>query len=117
MVSIESVERGLARYLDEDVLPSLPRDGIKGFGIGMAASLLVKRGGNILRAYASNPYLQQMGLITPDGAVDVDAIREAAKANIPPTGLAVDLPAGICLRVKAEDIDRIYEAIRKEASV
>ena len=117
MVSIDSVERGLARYIDEVFLPSFSRDGVKGFAVGMAASLLVKRGGNVLREYAKNPLLQQMGLVTPDGAVDIDAIRDAAKSNMPTSGLAVDLPMGISLRVNAADVDHMYDMIRKEASV
>lgn len=115
MVSIECIERGVARYLDEELLPSLPREGAKGFAIGMAASLLIKRGSGILREYANKDIIRQMGLISPDGAVDLEAIRDAAKDNIPSTGLAVDLPMGICIRVNAGDVDRLYDMIRQEA--
>lgn len=117
MVSIDNIERGLARYIDTDILPNLPRDGIKGVGIGIAASLLVKRGGNILREYAKNPLLQQLGLVTPDGAVDLEALREAALDNVPAQGVSVDLPLGITLRMNANDVESLYNAIRKEASI
>lgn len=117
MVSIESIERGLARYIDTELMPSIKTDGVKGFAIGTAAALLVKRGGGILREYAKQPLLQQMGLVTPDGAVDLDALREAAVSNIPATGLVVDLPMGITMRFKADDVDSIYKMIKEEASV
>jgi hypothetical protein len=117
MVSIESVERGLARYIDKEIMPAIKTDGVKGFAIGTAASLLVKRGGNLLRAYAQNPMLQQMGLVTADGAIDLDAIRDAAKQNIPQSGMAVDLPMGISLRINTADVDSLYKAIREEASL
>lgn len=117
MVSIDSVERGLARYIDESFLPGVSKDSAKGFAMGMAASLLVKRGGVLLRTYAKHPVLQQMGLVTADGAVDMDAIREAALSNMPATGVAVDLPIGIGLRIKPEDVTAIYNAIMREASV
>ena len=117
MVSIESVERGMARYIDEVFLPSFPRDGAKGFAVGVAASLLVKRGGNLLREYAKHDIVRQLGLITADGAVDLDGIRDAVKVNLPASGLAIDLPMGICVRVSAQDADMLYECIRKEASV
>lgn len=117
MVSIESVERGLARYIDEVFMPSFPRDGVKGFAMGVAASLLVKRGGNLLREYAKAPVLQQMGITSPDGSVDLEAIREAVRGNLPATGLPVDLPMGIVIRIKEDDVEAMYEAIRKEASV
>ena len=117
MVSIESVERGLARYIDESFLPAFPKDSAKGFAMGMAASLLVKRGGNMLKAYAKNPVLQQMGIVTPDGAVDLDVIRDAAMSNVPASGVAVDLPMGLSLRIKQDDVNAIYNAIMREASL
>ena len=117
MVSIECIERGLARYVDEELLPGIQQGGAKGFAVGMAATLLVKRGGNLLREYAQKDILRQIGLVSADGAVDLDAIRDAAKTNIPQGGLAVDLPLGICLRVNAADVDRLYDMIRKEAII
>lgn len=117
MVSIECLERGLARYIDEEILPNFPKDGVKGFGLGIAASLLVKRGGNLIREYASNEFVRQLGLVTPDGAVDIDAIRDAAVGNIPAQGLAVDLPLGISMRVIASDVNKLYETIKEEASL
>ena len=98
-------------------MPANKTDGIKGFAIGAAASLLVKRGGNLLRTYAQNPLLQQMGLVTADGAVDLDALRDAARDNIPTGGLLVELPMGISLRINAADVDSLYKAIREEASL
>lgn len=117
MVSIESIERGLARYIDQELMPSIKADGIKGFAIGTAAALLVKRSGGILREYAKSPLLQQMGLVTTDGSIDLDALREAAASNIPASGLVVDLPMGITMRFQAGDVDSLYKMIREEASV
>jgi hypothetical protein len=61
--------------------------------------------------------LQQMGLVTADGAVDLDALRDAAKSNIPVGGLLVELPMGISLRINTADVDSLYKAIREEASL
>lgn len=117
MVSIESVERGLARYIDEAFLPAFQKDSAKGFAMGMAASLLVKRGGSLLKVYAKNTLLQQMGIVTQDGAVDLDVIRDAAMSNVPASGVAVDLPMGLSLRIKPDDVTAIYNAIMREASL
>lgn len=117
MYSIEVIERGAARFIDEAIMPNLQRDGIKGFAMGMAASVLVKRGGNLLRAYAKDPTLQQLGIITADGAVDLDLLREAAKKNMPASGLSIDAPMGIVIRINSNDIDQLCEMIRKESSV
>lgn len=117
MVSIESIERGAARYIDAEILPAIKADGVKGFAVGTAASLLVKRGGNLLRAYASHPLLRQMGIVTADGAVDLDALREAVLENIPQGGLLVALPMGITMRINATDVEALYKTIREEARI
>lgn len=117
MYSIEVIERGLARYVDEVFMPTIQRDTIKGYAIGIGASLLAKRGGGLLREYAKTPMLQQMGLISADGAVDLDALRDAAKAAMPPTGLTAELPMGIVIRLNAADVDALYETIKREASL
>lgn len=117
MVSIDAVERGAARFIEEQLLPGLPRNGAKGFTIGVAAALMIKRGGGIIRTYADSPLIKQLGLISPDGAVDLDALRDAAKENIPATGVVFDLPMGIAIRINAADVDALYDFIRREASV
>ena len=113
MVTIEAMEQGLAQYLDNEILQNLPRDGVKGFGIGVAATLMVKRGGGMLRALANNKIIQGMGIIAPDGAVDLDVLREACISNIPQTGLPVQLPMGLAIRISAADIDKICQYIKE----
>ena len=81
------------------------------------AAALNQQGCNLLRWYAQNPMLQQMGLVTADGAVDLDALRDAARDNIPAGGLLVELPMGISLRINTTDVDSLYKAIREEASL
>ena len=113
MVSVQQVEKGLAAYIDNEMLPNLPRDGIKGFGVGVAATLLIKRGGGIIQQLASNKIVQQMGLVAPDGSVDLDAVQEACVVNMPNTGVPVALPFGMTIRIKPADIDKICDYIRR----
>ena len=117
MVSIDCVERGLARYIDEAFLPAVTKDNLKGFAVGAAATLFIKRGGHVLRELIKNPLLQQMGVVSPDGSVDLDLLREIALANVPPTGMIANAPMGITIRISPADVTAIYESIKKEASL
>lgn len=113
MYSVEQIETGIAKYIDVELLPSLPRDGLKGFGVGVAAALMVKRGGNALRELLQNKVLQAMQITSPDGMVDVDVLCDVCKQNIPSTGLPVALPMGLAIRLRAEDVDSIHQYIKE----
>lgn len=113
MVSIETIQQGFSRYLDAEILPKLPTEGLKGFGIRVAATSLVMRGGDLIRGYAKTPPLQYMRILSPDGAVDLDFLRDVCKQSLPDTGLPIDLPAGISLRLTTDDIDSIYSYIKE----
>lgn len=111
MYSVAQVEQGLAKYIDAELLPALPRDGLKGFGIGVGAALLVRRGGGVLTELCQNKALQTMGVVTADGMIDLDVLRDICRENIPQGGLPVPLPMGLQVRLKAEDVDKIYQCI------
>ena len=111
MVSIETIERGLAQYIDAELLPKLPQDGLKGFGVRSMATAIVMRGGRLLSAYATWKPAQIMGAITPDGAVDIDFLRDVFKGGIQQGGQKIDLPLGVSLRITPEDVDHIYSYI------
>lgn len=115
MVSIECIERGVAAYVDKELLPKLDTGSAKGFGLGFAASLLIKRGGGVLREYAKLPILQQLGLVSQDGAVDIDELQKTALERMPKGGLPIDLPLGIRIRVTDADLNSLCDYIRQEA--
>ena len=108
--SYDRVERGIAKYMDTELIPKLPCDGIRGFGIGVCATLLTRRCTNLLQGLEKNAIIRDMGVIK-DGAVDIDLLADACKQNIPASGLTVSLPMGITLRINASDIDTICRCI------
>ena len=113
MVSIDQVEKGIAKYMDEELLPTLPQQGWKGFGLSVAAGLLIKRGGAMLREAVKAPVLQKMGLVSPEGAVDLAALREVMTERMPETGLVIETPLGINLRMRTEDMNNLFKAIEE----
>ena len=81
MVSIRRVEKGIATYLDKEMMPKMDTEGLQGFGIGVATSLLIKRVGNIIEGYKNNGVAQAL-LLTHlhkqlgDGRGTVDLIGD-----------------------------------------
>jgi hypothetical protein len=112
-VTAAQAAQGLGLYMDRELLPSLPRDGWKGFGIGVAATLVCSRAQAMLEKYMQMPALQQMGLCTKDGGFDLDAVKAAALKSMPEEGLLVSTAIGIGIRIRKEDIEKLYRCIEE----
>lgn len=113
MVSAAQAAQGLGLYMDRELLPSLPKDGWKGFGIGVAATLLCSRMQGMLEQYVRMPALQQMGLCTKEGSFDLAAVKEAALKSMPEEGLLVNTAMGIGFRIRKEDIEKLVRCIEE----
>lgn len=113
MVNAAQAAQGLGLYMDRELLPSLPKDGWKGFGIGVAATLLCSRMQGMLEQYVRMPALQQMGLCTKEGCFDLAAVKEAALKSMPEEGLLVSTAMGIGFRIRKEDIEKLGKYIEE----
>ena len=102
MVEIQKIEAGIARYLDAELIPKLPENSWKQFGVGLVSALVAKRGGAVLKAF---------GVVDEAGCWDVDVLREIAKERIPETGLPADVPFIGKLTIYRADVDKLHEHI------
>jgi hypothetical protein len=111
MVSIDKIERGVARFLDAEMLPTLPTEGVARVVAGTAMAVLVRRLGGMIRGYANHSIVRGLGVIDESGNVDVDILREALKANVPETGLKIEIPLGGAVTFHKADVDLLYRYI------
>lgn len=108
MVEVAKIEKGIARYLDAELVPKLPENSWKQFGVGIVSGLVAKRGGMVIEQYKAHPAAVAFGLVDPSGCIDVDILRELAKERVPEGGLAVDVPMIGKLKIYRADIDTLY---------
>lgn len=110
MVTISQVKRGLLNYADIEILSKMP-SGIKKIAVGAALSLYVNSIDNVM----AHPVIKTLGIIDENGYVNVDALADAVRGNIPEVGAKVDIDVlGIHLGdmiLRREDIDMIKSAI------
>lgn len=111
MVSIEKIEKGVAAYLDSELMPKLPANGVQKVLAGTAISLLIKRSGTIVESYKDNQVVQMLGIMDADGNVDVDVLAEELKKNIPTDGVKVDVPVIGALTFRKDDVDKLHKLI------
>lgn len=106
MITLEKLKRGLAAYLDEEIVPNLP--GWRQFVFGGAAALLISN----LDRWMQHPIVTALG-IAKGNMIDVEAAyKEIRKrANAP---FAVNIPGIGEMKFSPEDIDKLYERLRGE---
>lgn len=111
MISIEKIERGAVRFIDTDLVPSLPQTGIKRIAIATGAAILVKRLGVALMDLKDNAMLRSLKLVDESGAFDLELIKQELINHLPSEGMQVDIPMVASVTFRANDIDRLYHYI------
>lgn len=113
MVSYNQIEKGLAAWLDGELLPKMPLGGqydpLKKVAVATGALYLLKNGRRMVDRYM--PQMVQIGFADEGGAFDLDGIKEILKAQMPDGGLRVPLPIVNELTFYKTDVDTIYSYI------
>lgn len=116
MVSVNQMEQGIASFLDTEFMPNLPQNGIQKVMAGTAISLIIKRSGNIVKEFVNNPFVKMLGIMDDEGNMDIDILRTELKANMPESGVVMDIPMIGTLTVHAQDVDTLYNHIVRGGS-
>lgn len=111
MISIDRVEHGIARFLDVEVVTSLPKEGAGRVVAGAAMAIIIKRIGGLIRGYAGNDVIRGLGVIDGEGNIDIELLRETIKANFPESGIRVEIPFGGAMTFRKADVDTLYRYI------
>lgn len=108
MVPMSKIQKGVAAYLDAELMPKLDRSGWEKVLIGTAASLAISRAGAIAEGYKNSKVVKMLGIVDDAGNVDVHAIAEEMKKNIGKEGFTVEVPILGALTFHKDDVDKLY---------
>ena len=117
MVSMAQIERGFARYLENEVIANINQGGFTRIAVGAAAGILVQRAGRLVESYVDNPALRALGLADDAHNVDIDILVAEFRKNIPDEGFKIHIPNPItgadvmAMTFKRDDVDRLYQYI------
>ena len=110
MVSVERIKTGLGDYLQTQMMPHL--DGKRQFVLGMAYGLLSGRLDVVLAEIGKSPIIKAAGLIDESGQVDIDALYNAALAQMQmQQRLQVDVPMLGTFTFCESDLRALYACI------
>lgn len=111
MVSVDKIERGVADYLDAELMPQFQGNGVEKVIVGTTASLLIRKSGTIIESYKDNKLIKMLGIMDESGNIDVDTLAEELKKNISKDGVKVDVPIIGTLTFHKDDIDKLHNYI------
>ena len=117
MVSLNQIERGAARYVDNEILPKINKGGLAKVAIGTAAGVLGQRMGRLIEKYTNNQMLAALGIVDAEHNVDLDLLIPEIKKSFPDEGVRVAVPNPltgaelVAMTFHREDIDRLHQYI------
>lgn len=111
--TMEQITAGAMAYIENEVQPHLPSDGLPGFGVGFVATLAMSRAGAILRQLLDLPAVAMLDIVDKDGKVDIDSIYDAAMASMPESGLQVTLFKNT-IKFHRNDIKKLRDMIAQQ---
>lgn len=112
MVTVQQIQSGLAAYLDAEMMPKLPANGVQRVITGAAMGLLIKRSGAIIQEYSQHPFVKMLGITDENGNWDLDTLKTEVKKQIDSNGVDIDIPMIGVMTFHQSDIDRISSFIK-----
>lgn len=108
MVTMDKVKRGMAAYLETELIPSL--GGWQKWLVGAGAAILVNRMDNVMANMANMPIVKMMDIIHGDN-IDIETVYEAVREQAKTTPAVIDVPGVGTFKLGAADVDKLYRMI------
>jgi hypothetical protein len=115
MITIDKVKRGLANFADKEIISKAPGGSFKKIALGTAVGLYLSNLENLVMQNKDSMLISALGVIHPDGSIDIEKLATAVKENVPEEGMRINidvLGARIAdMTLRRSDIDDIVNYI------
>lgn len=114
MASMENVQRGLVKFIDREIAPSL--SGWDRVLVAGGCGILASRLPALAAQYAQKPVIAALGVYDEErGTIDVDTLYAAAKPYMGTEALPLKIPGlNITIKMGKKELDTLYAYIREE---
>lgn len=112
MVTISQVQRGFARFVDNEVAPAFT--GWQKAIVGGAAGLLASNLPNLAASYGGHPLVAALGVYDPaGGTVNIDALYNAFMPKLGADKIPITIPKIGTVKMGREEIDLLMTYIKE----
>ena len=109
MVTVDKLQRGIARYIEEQVLPAMK--GADRWIITSAATMALAKLPGIVQ---NNSALKMLGVIGADGTVDIENLIQSVRPAARATPMTINIPfTNGKITLTEQDLDNIARYIEQ----
>lgn len=112
MTPFAQIQKGVAAYLDNEVMPMFKDDGWKRVAAGAAIALAIQRSDKFLPIITTNQFVKSMELADDEGNIDIESLIPLVKGQLDKEPLSVNVPMIGNLIFRPADVDKLYDYIR-----
>lgn len=109
MVRMDQVQRGIARYLDEEFTAKL--GGWQKWVFGAASAMFLENFSTTAQRVRDNEMVKTFGVFDEAGNVDVEKLYRYFKAQAEKSPVTFTIPLIGPVTMNAQDVDRLYACI------
>lgn len=111
MVSISQVQKGIANFIDRELIPSLSV--LERVVVGTGAGLIAAKLPEVLKNYAGHPLLSALNVVDLQrGQVDINALYSAAMPYIGADQIPIKIPmVGVTIKMGQKEFEILYKYI------
>jgi hypothetical protein len=114
MVHKSSVIPGISKFIDENVLAHYSPTSMKRILMAGGVSLYLKQNEGIVDTLTSNPLFTGLGVVHPNGMIDLDPLKDVLKNEIRKVGfMRLSFPVIGDIDFTVEDVDALYQFIQE----
>lgn len=112
MTPFAQIQKGVANYLDAEVMPAFKDEGWKRVAAGAAIALAIQRSDKFLPLVLENQFVKAMELADAEGNLDIESLIPVVKAQIEKEPMTITVPMLGNMTFKPDDVDKLYNYIR-----
>ena len=112
MTSINQIQRGFTRFVDEEVAPAF--DGWQKAVVAGVAGLLAANLPNLAKTYGGHPLVAALGVYDANtGSVNIDALYDAFVPQMGYDKIPIAIPKVGTIRMGRDEIDALVRYIKE----
>lgn len=110
MISIDRIEHGFKKYVDNHFIPDLPDGGLERIIVATGAGILANRVKPLLHEWSKKSMFHALGLVNEHG-FDLEGIKTEMMKHVGDQGFHLEIPIAGTVTFKREDIEKLYRCI------